>query len=57
MVEKLSLIVKSDYVIVLFYHGMVHKPTWGWLKQAYGMLERKFFFFSFSFFFAFLFDN
>jgi len=57
MVEQLSLIVESDYVIVLFYHGMVHKPTWGWLKQAYGMLERKFFFFSFSFFFAFLFDN
>jgi len=41
LTSQLDLVVESDYVVVLFYHGMVHRPSWSWLKETYSVLTRK----------------
>ena len=39
--KQLDPYVESDYVIVLLYSGMKYKLSWGWLRQAYNLLDRK----------------
>jgi len=41
IVKQLDPYVESDYVIVLLYSGMKYKLSWGWLRQAYNLLDRK----------------
>ncbi|KCV70899.1 hypothetical protein H696_01846 [Fonticula alba] len=39
---KMDKVVENDYVIVLFYEGMRHRPSMNWLLQAYRTLDRRY---------------
>lgn len=42
IIERLTPLVASNYILIIFAAGTLFTPSWGWLYKAYSQLDRSF---------------